>query len=58
MRVAARRQQWVGALIAAGLLESEREGYRLRVDYREGQLLLNGEPLDPDALRSARLAAR
>jgi uncharacterized protein YdgA (DUF945 family) len=58
MRVASRRQQWVGALIAAGLLESEREGYRLRVDYREGQLLLNGEPLDPEALRSARLAAR
>jgi uncharacterized protein YdgA (DUF945 family) len=58
VRVTTLRQQWVGSLIAAGLLESEREGYRLRVDYREGRLLFNGQPLDPDALRSARLAAR
>lgn len=50
--VVARRSAWIRELVSAGWLLREGEAYRMQVDYREGQLLLNGRPPDPSALAS------
>jgi uncharacterized protein YdgA (DUF945 family) len=51
------RAEWVQAMLAMGLLEAEASGYRMRIQYREGELLLNGAPFDPQALSSMKTAS-
>ncbi len=53
---AALRTRWVEALLAAGVLIVEEDGYRVRVEYREGSLRVNGRPFDPASLQSAQVA--
>ncbi len=53
---AALRTRWVEALLAAGVLVVEEDGYRVRVEYREGSLRVNGRPFDPASLQSAQVA--
>jgi uncharacterized protein YdgA (DUF945 family) len=53
--VVARRSAWIRELVSAGWLLREGEIYRMQLDYREGQLLLNGRPPDPSAMASLQL---
>jgi len=52
IEVASLRTAWIRNLVSAGWLLRVGEGYRLRVDYRDGQLLLNGRAFDPSAIQS------
>jgi uncharacterized protein YdgA (DUF945 family) len=54
---AAVRTRWVEALLAAGVLTVEGDGYRVRIEYAEGSLRVNGRPFDPASLQSAQVAA-
>jgi uncharacterized protein YdgA (DUF945 family) len=52
VEIAALRSAWIRDLVSAGWLLRQGEAYRLALDYRGGQLLLNGRPLDPAAMAS------
>jgi len=52
VEVVALRSAWIRDLVSAGWLVRDGEGYRLELDYRGGQLLLNRRPLDPSAMAS------
>jgi len=56
INAAAIRTRWVEALLAAGVLVVEGDGYRVRLEYTEGSLRVNGQPFDPASLESVRVA--
>ena len=52
-RIRVLRDRILSGLEGGGVLYPEGDGYRLRADYRDGQLYLNGIPVDPGALTGA-----
>jgi uncharacterized protein YdgA (DUF945 family) len=57
VRSAALRTEWVREFVERGWLVREGDRYRLDVDYRDGQLLLNGRPADAESFEALQRVA-